>query len=698
MKTLRHLLALLALVASASAQAPYWQHTNGPFGGNVTKIAEDSTGALYAMADNGIYRSTDNGASWTPVTEIQLGSTFVAFAIARNGHYFASTANDGVYRSTDMGVTWAHMSDGLPQSFAWSIDANPLADEVLVATGPGVYRSTDDGVSWELTGNERIARPVFFTPNGTAYAVVDSGLMRSRDASRAVWEWTDSAIASSAITGMVAFGNDTLWAGSEQNGVFVSTDSGSTWTPRSIPAFTSPSIVAIDRGVGGELFLSTSDAGYLRSTDGGTTWTHLNVGLRQFTAASTLHSRAGRFFVASTKGLFMIDDPVADAVWLPSRTGFLNSVVRSVIVADDGDLYALQFTGIFHRSTDGGANWSIVDLNIPPNTDATAMAMDSSGGLVIAVRGVGLYRSTDRGSTWTAYSAGLPTIRPTAMAIDSLGRFYLGSDQGMLYRTVDAGATWDSTEMARGPGSAINAIAARGETVFAGSQQNLFVSYAGGRNFTNVPTLVRTYSVAITPEHHVYVGSFTGRVYRSTDDGLSWDYSTTKPSAPIVAAVGVNARGDVFAGDQPGGMWISRDGAVTWTPIQSGLINPAITSIAFDATGVAYIGTYGGGVHRSVESTTGIAVERVAEGASMSIAPSPARDHATIALDVRRAANVRIEIFDAIGARVALVTDEPVSAGTRRFTVDASRLAPGAYRCRTIVGDEAISAPLVVTR
>jgi hypothetical protein len=100
MKLFVRLLAFVAVASCAVAQPNYWEALGGPYGGNVTRIVQDSSGALYALADNGIYRSNDNGTSWARRSEIPLGATFVSFAIARNGHYFASTANGGVARPT----------------------------------------------------------------------------------------------------------------------------------------------------------------------------------------------------------------------------------------------------------------------------------------------------------------------------------------------------------------------------------------------------------------------------------------------------------------------------------------------------------------------------------------------------------------------------------------------------------------------
>lgn len=693
MKPLYTLLLLLLPIA-ASAQLT-WQPI-GPYGGNVTRIAADSNGALFAMADNGIYRSTDNAVSWARNTDVPVGVTFISFAIARGGTYFASTANAGVYRSIDRGVSWSGASTGLPLSFAWSIAANPVADEVLVATGPGVYRTTDNGATWALTGNQRIARPVLFAPDGTAFLAVDSGVMRSSDPTRAIWTWTDSAIATTKITGMVLVGNDTLWAGTAGDGVLRSVDGGATWTSRSV-GLTSMRVAAIDHGYAGELYVSTEDGGLHRSTDG-ELWVRVNPSRVQFVASSILRAPSNRLFATCPKGIFYNDAHAIDEPWNPSRNGFANAVPRTVIATPGDDLYVMQFTGVFHRTTTPGGAWSVVDLDIPPGADATGMALDSSGALIASVKGVGLYRSIDQGSTWQRYAETMPSTRPTAIAIGPLGRIFVGTDSGRVMLSTDDGVTWSDDTLSTGRRAGINAIAVRGESVFAGMEDGIFASRNGGSTWDPNGVPILTYSLAVAPNGRVYAGSYQGRVYRSIDDGVTFQYSTTKQSAPLVSAIAVNARGDVLAGVQPGGMYLSRDSGATFTSRSVGLVNPAITAIAFDRTGRAYVGTYGGGVHVSLESTLGVEREHFAQGIAIALAPSPATTHAAATIELATNASVTVELFDALGVLVLTLHQGTLPPGGHRLPFDVTSLPAGTYLCRAVVNGVVGVTPFVVAR
>lgn len=682
------LLAFVLASSLASAQGAYWQQTAGPFGGNVSQIASDSNGVMFAMADNGIYRSTSNGAEWTRSEDAPLRITFIAFAIARNGTYFATTANAGVFRSTDNGVSWQSASNGLPGSFTWSVAANPLADEVLVSTGPGVYRTTDNGDTWALTGNARITKPVVFDVDGTAYVGSDSGVMRSSDAERMTWEWTDSTIAGSPIVALIVR-NDTLFAGMQSHGVFMSVDGGVTWSARNA-GLVSLDIQAIDRGRPDEIFLSTRDGGLYRSTDEGELWVLTNPGSQLFISASTHHNSADRLFVATVKGLFYSDSHSVGADWYPSRVGFINSVIRTLIIGPQQELYAVQYTGNFHRSTDGGATWTIVDLEIPPDTDVSAMAMDSAGVLIATVRGVGLYASSDRGDTWTRYGVTLPSARPVGIAVGTGGKIFVTSDSGYVYTSVDNGASWQTSYTPDSPAS-LAALAVRGEMVLAGGELLFIRSTDGGATWqVGGP---RAYTFAFGPDGTVYAGSFLGRVYRSTNFGESFQFTVTSQTTAQITAIAVNERGDVFAGGRPGMFMSTNDGA-TWERIEGGLLNPAVTSIVLDSAGVAYAGTYGGGVHKSLGPTTFAVAERAVTHGMRVVVDGDV----TVALSTARSAQVVVDVVDAMGARVAVLHDGRLTAGAHRLLFDASSLASGAYLIRSVVDGIVTSAPIAIAR
>ena len=145
-----------------------------------------------------MWKTTDGGNTWVPLTDGTPISSVGAIAIAPSNHdiiYVGTgeaaprgnmTYGDGVYRSVDGGKTWSHLGlEDTRQIGAIIVDPNN-ADIVLVAAlghafGPnterGVFRTTDGGRSWtkvlykdENTGGMALAFDL--TNAQTVYAVL----------------------------------------------------------------------------------------------------------------------------------------------------------------------------------------------------------------------------------------------------------------------------------------------------------------------------------------------------------------------------------------------------------------------------------------------------------------------------------------------------------------------------------------------
>ena len=102
---------------------------------------------MLAATENGVLRSTDDGASWSPLNTPQLAS-LVAWADDRT---IAATGIDGrLLTSTDAGANWTSSEEPLGEITA--LGASITADgeiEVLMVADSTVLRSTDGGNTTE---------------------------------------------------------------------------------------------------------------------------------------------------------------------------------------------------------------------------------------------------------------------------------------------------------------------------------------------------------------------------------------------------------------------------------------------------------------------------------------------------------------------------------------------------------------------
>src|SRR5262249_50566730 len=120
---------------------------------DVWSVAVDPNDHIYAgTSGGGVFRSTDNGASWTQlITGFDSYSYVIvgALAVNSNGDVFAGTTEGGgVYRSTDGGDSWALTTGSLSSSYFDAIAVNSSNEIFAGSWGAGVFKSTDNGDSW----------------------------------------------------------------------------------------------------------------------------------------------------------------------------------------------------------------------------------------------------------------------------------------------------------------------------------------------------------------------------------------------------------------------------------------------------------------------------------------------------------------------------------------------------------------------
>ncbi|MGA9645827.1 MAG: glycoside hydrolase, partial [Candidatus Korobacteraceae bacterium] len=258
----------------------HWRNV-GPFRGGRTRAVSGvptQPNVFYIGAVNGgVWKTTDFGRTWTPIFDREATGSIGAIEVAPsdpNVIYVGSgeglhrpdlSVGDGIYKSTDAGATWTHLGlrDGqqISQMAIGPRDPNRLF--VAVAGHPygpnperGIYRSTDGGQTFEnvLYKDENIgAGDVKIDPSdpNIVYATL--------------WEAREGPWENGEFNGT-------------NGGVFKSTDGGQTWHPLAggLPSGILQAYVAIARSDPKRLFavVATKDKVELyRSADGGETWT-----------------------------------------------------------------------------------------------------------------------------------------------------------------------------------------------------------------------------------------------------------------------------------------------------------------------------------------------------------------------------------------------------------------------------------------
>ena len=236
----------------------------------------------FGATGGGLWKTTDGGTAWQPVTDGQINSSSVGAAAVSASNpdvvYIGMGESelrgsvmqgDGVYRSADAGRTWRHsgLADTLTISRIRVHPSNPdlvyvaaLGDPTQPSRARGVYRSSDGGTTWkQILFRDEQSGAVDLAIDPQNPSTIYATLWQVR---RQPWQ---------------------LWSGGPGSGLFKSTDGGDTWTDLTAsPGMPAGPIGKIGIAIAGadprRLFavIEAKAGGLYRSDDAGARWTLVN--------------------------------------------------------------------------------------------------------------------------------------------------------------------------------------------------------------------------------------------------------------------------------------------------------------------------------------------------------------------------------------------------------------------------------------
>ena len=238
--------------------------------------------------------------------------------------------------------------------------------------------------------------------------------------------WTPAGLKGEWITALAPSGPN-LFAGSGGHGVFLSSNGGKDWTPTGL---TRDWITALAAS-GTSLFAGTYDGGVFLSTNNGRDWKAVNSGLTETYVSTLAVSGANLFAGTWGGGVFLsIDNGTS---WTAINKGLTNTIVN-VFSVGGPNLFAGTLGGVF-ISTDSGANWAQTGLK-----SANVYALAGSGPYLFAgTYSRGVLLSSDNGTTWKPVNRGLTNDKVFALAArpnDAGGTKLLAGTRSGAYSSI----------------------------------------------------------------------------------------------------------------------------------------------------------------------------------------------------------------------------------------------------------------------
>lgn len=519
-------------------------------------------------AQGGVWKSLDGGSSWTPLTDDQASLAIGSIALSPDGKtIYAGTGEPN------------HSSDS--------------------ASGAGLLKSSDGGRTWTTLGSS------VFTSSSIAGILVNSG--------------NPAKILVTTTSGTCCRG---FYRDANQSafGVYLSTDGGNSWTATLASRdhrFTFADIVA-QPGSPNTVFLSSFNGTIWKSSDAGGTWRRLFYVLSPACATSSVCRVALAISGASPNLLYAAAS---------SSTGLLYGIYSYdlgsgtitplnfppnppkdsdpcgangqcdydlVMAADPSNAGVLYFGALdLYVSTNGGSSWSDLGGYAPggihPDQHALAFFPGSPASILSGNDG-GVWKSVDRGSTWTNINAGLAITQFFSIA-GNPSSLLIGGNQDNGCVQYKGSASWP--EVAGGDGG-WTGIEQSNTNIMYCNYTNLdfrkstnggvtWVDAIAGLNQNDQSRFIAPAAQDFSTPGTVYIGGT--RVYKTTNFAASWTDVSGPVGGVVITALAVapTSSNTVYLGDMNGNLKVSSDGGATWRTLGA-ISGFAISGIAVDPT------------------------------------------------------------------------------------------------------------------
>jgi hypothetical protein len=495
-------------------------------------IAVAPNGDLYQWGKKGAWRSKDGGASWTKLSTLPSGEVHDIDVAHGGGVVWAAVDGAGLYKATD-GASFSKVTGGLPNKGALTIAVSPADRKYMVVRLEGSanqWYSHDGGATWK----EGTTHPALGQEDNFSHklASVDHGWVVPKTDDRNVFFFHRDQHMGLSTDG----GVNVHWAGRFYDGTHTR-DIGFHPTDWKTFAQAQQDRALVLTQTGGDYWLSdrldknspegqqiTTAVDWNQYLSGGTTLFHASG--RVVTQQGSAHKRVPVIMEAANGhplGALLVKTDCVSSI----------SEVGARLDPHNGDI---AFTGRYRVGNLGAAAMSGVSF--------TAMAHHfvgaSGAGGATTIYGVDngtdrtIYRSTDRGVSWTAWHVAAASFRPVDPSSPTLAvcphhpaRVYAVSGAGKVVR--------------------IEGTPAPKETLVFDAQ-----TYLGA----GLPKYAVN-SIAVDPfdQDLLYVSLFmwgVPNVFRSTDRGATWeDISGSVPSLDGVIFIHP-LTSDVFFGSSHG--------------------------------------------------------------------------------------------------------------------------------------------------
>ncbi len=571
----------------------------------------------------------------------------IAYHPTLPGTIYAGAPAGGLWKTTDYGSSWMPLTDGMPVIGITGIAINYNDPDIIyILTGDrdggqtysiGILKTTDGGNSWQETGmnwlveDARLGKAFAMHPEDPEILFVSDGYKLHRTTNGGE-DW-QAVLNSSVVDIKFKPGSPDVVYAADKKGVYKSQNGGIDWSKTDVLAVAcSRSVIAVSPAspevvyyLAGKSEVPGEFYGIYRSLNSGQSFSLTtdtpNILGSEYDGSGYKNQAYYDLALAVSPQNASILTVGAINIWRSSNYGFdfslityWNSKVAEVegyqyTHADihhlsynplDNSLYCGSDGGVF-RSTDYGQTWTDISQGLCITQFYKIAGTEANSNLIIGgAQDNGSNRWTG-GSNMVHYDGadGMDCmIDPNNSNIQYHSRQY-----GSLFKSLDGGVTFDSIYPVYGGWVTHFVMNPSNPQVIYGSYNSVYKTLDGGLNwYETTGNGGGPIAIGTSNTNRVYVtSSGGGSIYRSDNGGVDWSYAgSTLPIGITGIAVDPNnsLRVYVSVGNYKDGNKVFKtiDGGANWENISGTLPNVPVNCIVYENTGgspdeALYIGT-----------------------------------------------------------------------------------------------------------
>ena len=730
-------------------------------------------------------------------TWFSLGPANLAGRILSIAHHptdpnivYVGSAGGGLFKTTDAGVSWAPLTDELPSLAVGGLAVSPIDPNIVIMgtgegtqnidriSGVGILRSTDAGLTWDTTNIVQSISSFNGFHFVEANPTTGTFLAGDRDS---LWRSTDHGVTWTGVAGSGEF-FDAQWKPGDSNVVFcakgngtgnnvkISTDDGVTWAKAGAGGATGFNVgksklamSPADPNTIYSIHVDGSNFNYLgtwRSTDGGANWAlmsttpgipggqgwyNLSLVVDPDNASRVIaggvqiyRSTNGAASYSGIGGGVHVDHHAAEyssngTLWVGSDGGIWTSTNDGTSFTDrNTGLVTYQFYDICVNNGPtpyylmGGTQDQGTDKWSGTTTWAEGLGADGMVCNVSRTNGTTVYaeiqfgghrRNTNSGSGgWTVIMTGITGtgdwVTPTDLDPNDGARLFTETNAG-IFRSTNSGSNWSNV----GPGLGARwiSISPVDGTVWIVNTAPQYSTDNGATWTTTSPYGFSTSSATKILAHPtdpntvlVTFGSYSAlaKVALTTDRGVTWaDVTGDFPSQPVNAiAIDPSSTDDWYIGTDVG-VWESVNGGANWLPFENEFPNTVVADLEIqDVERKLVAGTHGRGAWEVDIPLGGVDAPVSVAGGPRNLmldrpSPNPIDDRTLLRFAAKSDAPVQLRIYDVQGRLVSDLFQAESGDGIIRTTPwFATDVPSGVYFARLTAGDDQLTQKIIVRK